>query len=843
MADLNSYITPDGRRLQLPPVFASQFVGLQQAPPAAPELPAPAAIPTPPPGQAAPPIPGGEPAWTPDNTAALAAATPPPPMPTDGPVTSPDQMPPSSGKPVVPRGPVVTPAEDTGTSSLAKPGPAPPMTEQQIAKLGNAGVYNAQSSAIDEQKAAARRMGEANADQMTAVGNAQAAAADEERRILEQRARVAEDNARALELKTNEYLSNAKAMADTKIDRTIDHPVMVALGLALSTIGSAMKGQDNSGAIKGVYDALDRKVAAQMQDLDLKQKGLAVQREGLDLQRMQGKDRLEQLDVYRLASIQQAARKIEAIKVQTSVPAVRAAADEVLAGLSVKHGEVLGAAQERWQQQKNAEANRAQAAQFHGDSMRLGWAQLEEQRQARGAALAEKLIDRKDAAGAARAKLIGEQAIIDPNTKDYLLTPAGQAKMQAADSIEAQARKDPTKPALDYVARLRAEHPDAKDPARANIDALEARVKTDPQVAARAAQEYANNVRDDARLNDAAIALNKKGGEEAQKAVAIAHDMSLKVDKAMRALEADPSPANREAWASLQTQFQFIKGEAAKGLGERVSVRAMEALDHVLSIDADSLWSRAADKGKALSALKTLRETFNQDAESALGTAGIKGSWQPAAITNSPDWEGQTAQEIADTTEGSGGFIGAIGSATTGDNPMRQQTYENALARTRKLADGSPGRPSTYGLEPNQEAMLDSLIKRADTAGHKEYERIVEDLTDPLLQISGEKARPKLAKAVAEKLRDADPKLLDAVLENIANRPGGGGEVRVAEIRAAIPKAPNIKSTPGSVEHKLSPAWENTPPKVLAYLQTLSPADRAKAIEWMRGNGVGAGAQ
>jgi hypothetical protein len=639
-----------------------------------------------------------------------------------------------------------------------------------------------------------------------------------------------------------------------------------------------MKGQDNSAAIKGVYDALDRKVAAQMQDLDMRAKGLAVQRQGLDFMREQGKDRLEQLDTLRLASIQQAARKIEAIKVQTSVPAVRAAADEVLAGLSVKHAEVLGTAQERWRQQKNAEADRAQAAQFHKEQMGFQWAQLQHQREVLAVQTAEKLVDRKDAAGAARAKLIGEQAIIDPNTKDYLLTPQGQAKMQAADSVEAQMRKDPTKPALAYVARLRAEHPDAKDPAHADINALEARVKTDPQVAARAAQEYANSIRDDARLNDAAIALNKKTGEEAQKAVAIAHDMSLKVDKATKAIEADPSPANREAWASIQTQAQFIKGAAAKGLGEKVSVRAMEALDHVLSIDPDSVWSRAVDKGKAIAAMKTLREVFNQDAASALGSAGIKGAWKPADITPASNFEGQTAQEIASDAD-PGWFTQYVfnpiyhpidtarGKLTP--EALKEQAFNEAMGRTGTLADGSPGRPSNYGLDPRVESTVDSLVKRAGAVGHAEYGRIVDDISGNLsTAIAGDKARPSLAIGVARKLQDDDPALLDAVLSNIEGQPGGG-KVKADAIRSAIevPKLTPSKSgglTPAAAADlaqtkervarglpaypQLSPPAPGpmrdlTPDKLPGLLRALPPEARAKAIEWMKANGLGAGAQ
>lgn len=838
MADFGTYTTPDGRSLRLPPAFAAQFVGLTPAPqPGPPELPAPTAIPTAPPGQSALPIPGGEPAWTPDNSAALAAATPPPPMPTDGPVTSPDQMPPGTGQSVVPRGPVTSPAEDTGVSSLAKP-PAPgaaPMTERDLAKLGNAGVYNAQAAAIEEQKAAARKVGEAAADQATMVGNAMADAAAEERRILEQRQKVAEQNARDLQAKTDEYLRNAKAIADTRIDREIDHPVMTAIGLALSTIGSAMRGQSNEAAIKGVYDALDRKVAAQMQDLELKQKGLGVQREAIGFQQQAGKDRLEQLDTYRIAAIAQAQRKIEAIKTQTSVPGVRAAADQVLAALEGKKADVLGGAQERYQQQRNAELNRAQAERFHKDTMAFQEKQLDEQRNARAAALAEKLIDRKDAAGAARVKALSEQAIVDPATGDLMLTPAGQQKMQQADAYEAKARK-----------------------------------ATDPEQAQRL-NTAAQQLRESAQANDFAVALNKKGAEEAQKAISTTQEMINKTDIARRALQADPSPANREAWASLQTQFQFLKAQAAKGLGERVSVRAMEALDDVLSIDADSLWSRAADKGKAIKALDTLDNEFSQAADVALKSAGIKSGWQPRKAPNEFKFGGKTAAEIREGAMPASALkpipdgeiskdinpeviqaarFAAQAGTLGGQKP--DDAYERALGRK-----SAKGNASNYGLDPDQDEQVQAMIKRAQSAGNAEYGRIVDSLSAPLTQ-----DRPGLAIGIGKLIRDEDPKLFDAILANIANKPGGG-KMKAEELDRITAPPTGIKPAssggltpdaaaaldaakdrvrrglpPVPTSEFLPPMRNAGPdPQLPAFLQGRSPAERAKLLEWARANG------
>lgn len=848
MADFGTYLTPDGRQVTLPSDFASNFVGLTPVPPSAPELPAAGAAPGPAPG-APPAAPtGGEPAWTPDNTAALVAQTPPPAMPTDGPVTSPDQIPPSTGQPGPrPQGAVLSPAEDTGVSSLAPPAPVPggpgtgPLTNDQLAKIGNAGAYNVQQQGVNEERAAVRRQGEALANQATAVGHTMAAADAEADRLLQQRQKVAEDNARALQAKQDEYLRNAKAIADVRIDRSIDHPVMTAIGLMLSSLGAAMKGQSNEAAIKGVYEALDRKVAGQMQDLDQKRQGLGIQREAIGMQAQAGKDRLEQLDTYRIAAIEQVKRKIETIRQQTTSDIVRSNSELALASLTQKQGEILNGAVGREQQKREAAAARAQAMQVHRDTMALTIrgqnmeqgrfeAQLAETRQDKAAALAERLIEKGDTASAAKVKLLGEQAIVDPGTGDYMLTPAGQQKMAQADSYEAKARQ-----------------------------------ATDPEQAKRL-NAAAQQLRDSAQVNDAAVALNKEGAKEAQKTAKIAQDMANNVDAARRMLNAGPEAWNRDQWAQITVALQGVKVNYAQQMGERMSPRALDAIDDVLSIDPGSIWSRSADKGKAIAALDTVEKQINQSADVALKGAGVKSGWTPAKRVNSADFSGKTAQEVAEGAEPGAltqyvinpiahPIDTALGERTP--EKLKQQAFDEASARTGKLADGSPGRPSNYGLAPQTESTVDGLIKRAGSAGHAEYGRILNNLKDPLLLISGQGERPSLAIGVARKLQDEDPKLFDAVIAHIANIPGGG-QVKADEITKAIapvsgqpaggaltPAARDQLTTQKQrVRAGLPPNVEPppqmrdvTPVQLPPFVRTMSPADRAKWLDWARNNG------
>lgn len=767
MAELGDYVTPDGRRVTLPADFAARFQGLQPAtPPAIPSAP--------------------DPTWTLSDTSALAAATPPAPPeppPIDAPVTSPAQVdaPAAPGPAPAPRGAVVSPAEDAGVSARAATPPIPggpgagPLTNNQLAKLGSAGAYNVEQQGLGEEHSAVQKQGEALANQATAVGNTMAAANDYADKLLQQRQQTAEENARALQAKQDEYLRNAKAVADTRIDRSMDHPVLTALSAALIGLGQTLN-RDPINAMKPVYDALERKAAGQMADLDQRRQALGVQREAIGMQAQMGKDRLEQMDTFRLGAIESAKRRIEQIKQQTTSDIVRANSDIALGQLTQKQGQILGGAVQREQQRREAEAARAQTLQMHRESLgmqyRIHSETIAAQREEKAAALAERLLEKGDATAAAKAKLLGEQAIVDPSTGEYMLTPAGQAKMQQADAYEAQARK-------------------ATDPAQA-------------QKLTTAAQQ----LRDSAQVNDAATALNKKGAEEAQKIAGVAQNMANNVDAARRMLQAGPEAWNRDQWAQIKVALQGVKVNYAQQMGERMSPKALDAIDEVLSVDPESIWSRTADRGKALAALGTIETQINQSADVAIKGAGVRSGWTPAKRGAALDIGGKTAAEVAADAEPGvlkqylrDPLVHPIDTARGLNTPeaLKADAYEAASART-----NAKGQASSYGLDPKDDDQVRALIRRAASAGKAEYGRILDELSAPITRVSKDlpddaAARPSLAVGIASLIRDEDPKLYGDIIAKLP-------PLKAKAIEAALPQ-PVTKIAPplGSLASKMSP--------------------------------------
>lgn len=704
---LGQYTTPGGQQITVPSGLAQAFPGLQPF--------------APPPIVAPPPL-------APPPTAPVLPPQPAPPDASATPVTKPSQVEPAG--PGAQRGPVTTPAQET---DAGPPNTPAPMTNDKLAKIGTAGAYNEQIKAEQAQRAATQRQGEALANQATAVGDEMARADAHAQQLLEERARAAEENRAALQAKTEEYQRNAKAVADTKIDRSVDHPVLAALSSALLGIGQAMAGQPID-AMGAVYKAIDRKVAAQMQDLDKRRGDLALQRDALGMQREAGRDRLAEMDTLRLGYIEQAKRQIETIKQQTTSDVVRANSDLALANLDQKSAETLGSAVSREQQRREAEAARKQhmlmhqqslGVQIRGQNLQQREADLNraERAQEKLDAIATQiaLANSKDAEK--KAKEVKEQGIFDPKTAEPLLTPEGEKKMADADKAEALARK-----------------------------------ATDSAQAAKL-NDHAALLRQSARLNDVVTARDAKDREKVQAGLETTQNLTMLADRAQKKLEAGPDAWDREDWASLKADLFTAKARYVATLGERVSVKALEAFDSVLSIDPDDAWwSRSVDKGKAIAALKSIKQDAAINGDIVLKGAGIKSQWRPGIDESEVKFGGKTAAEVgADARPG--GFRGDIEEqlGRAGARTNMDEAQEAALART-----NAKGQVNSYGLDPADNEKLRALVDQAGAAGHARYNDIASTLAAPLTS-----DRPGLATAVARLVRDSDPKLYADVLSKL----------------------------------------------------------------------------
>ena len=841
--DVGAYTTPDGRVVQMPAGLAGMFPSLQPqvaAPgppppgqqvgagpggspdPAAAMLPPVGGPAGPPPGAPEPmtglPLPAGaNPTWTPQNSADLAQQTQAAKQAQDNAELQ-DLAKKQKTSPALKRVAATTSQDTSQGATQTNPDGTvspKPLTNTDLKNMGVATPANAALAAEEEKKQAVLGKGAAEADQAAQVAAAMKAnEAADQKRLADMQAEADRRQAQ-LDQHNQELLDQAKKIANTKIDRTADHPWLTAIGVALATLGTAMQNRDAALAaafrgqaapapienpgLKAMYAAIDRKVAAQMQDLDKQKEGYDLQNKAVANERGIMKDRLDQMAAMRVGFLDHAKQEIERISKETSVPVIKQNAAILASDVDREKATTVGEAQQRWQTQQNAEAARKQElsiAQMHNATAIRGQnLQYQEhsetiaaQREEKAAEIAKDLAVQGRAADAARMKLVGEQGVMDPRTGDFLLTPDGQKKLQDADAAEAQAR-----------------------------------AATDPAQAA-ALNQRAQLLRESARVNDSALAVNKKAGEDAQKAISGAQEMYNQTDAARRALQQDPSPANREAWAEITTRAQFIKAQAAKGLGERVSVRAMEALDDVLSMDPSSLWSRAVDKGKAIAALNVLDQEFGQQADVALKSAGIKAKWRPSTPTNSHAFSGATADEAAE------GKLPAAGVAQDNGvpydptktyiqnnamNPGRQaqadaargtdaeDAFNAASRRTSTLANGKPGQSNSYGLAPTDHSQALADIARAKSAGHAEYDRIVDSLAAPLTK----DARPSLVRGLAQLVNDEDPKLFAAIVAKVASSPGGGelAAKRLREITTPTMGVRPAAPTPPASLGKMSP--------------------------------------
>jgi hypothetical protein len=745
--DLVTVTTPDGRQVQMPSDLAASFPSLQ---PVQSSPDGPAAMPD---DQPAPPM------QDPGLAPAPIVAPPAQPTPvTAGPITSPGQVPTGGPSNVPQPGPVTAPGEEQGTQPVAPP---PPLTNKQLLQEGPAGTLAAQNAAIDKQARANDDVAQVQADTATRAGAILADRDAKTQKILEERARVAQENVAELQKRITARDALADKIANTRVDRSIDHPIMTAIGLILSAAGTAMKLRPGEKWDDPAYDILqqqlDRKVDTQMKNLDIQRGALAQMNVGVTEQRQLGMDRMAEVDVRRDAALQQAQQMVETMAMQMKSPLAKAQAQQLNAKLDEERATLRGQAAERLQAQVNHERQMAQAAQFHKESMDLQRQQMAMQEREHMAAIAEKMLDQKNAAAGKAAKDIAERGIWDPRTGDVQLDPQGQAKMQQADQIEAAARQNPAAPALDYIKQLRAQ--DKSPEAQKRIDQIEARVRTDPQFAGKAAHEYAQTLRDDARTNNGVLAPDKATADKVRPILEGTQQMTDQIDRAVQVLKAGPSGFDREAWAGLKTDLGDLAKNYAKLAGERVTVKGIEnAMENIVGFDPNSFISREASKDKAISALKSLQRIVNETADSTLRGNGIKSGWKPVARSEQGQQlniDDKTANEVEG--DRSLGYLNP--SRYTGGQEQAQSEAGDAAYSEYTRGGGEAG------LSPNATTHIKALAARAATAGDKDRAQIVEALKGPILAGLREGGRQSVAWGTIDVLSSASPGVLKDVVD------------------------------------------------------------------------------
>lgn len=309
--------------------------------------------------------------------------------------------------------------------------------------------------ALEAEKRAAEHAKNVEAATQDLLGHAKAQHDQKIDGYLEDKARVANERFAEEERLLGKQDALAKKIANTKIDRKADHPILGAISIALAGLGSAMQnrytGQAPSMAALDIFwKAIDRKVAGQMADLDLMEKTYGLQKDALAAYKEMTGRKLEVYNIMLAGEADKAKRHLETIVAKSAGEQTRANAKVMMAQIDQR---VAAARQDafRWgqeyDQKERAEKNQnsrfysqlGQQERHHQDNLQIKREEIYYDYQK---ALATSKAAGNDARYKAQLEMVkdNEERGIRGVNGEFLLTKAGQAKMAQASQLEEQAR-------------------------------------------------------------------------------------------------------------------------------------------------------------------------------------------------------------------------------------------------------------------------------------------------------------------------------------------------------------------------------------------------------------------
>lgn len=756
--------TPDGRTLKLPRSVASalqgvatrQDIGQGPTPPITTPMTAPPAAPVPMPTTENPPQQGEAGTFNGDMTA-TDVTLPPQPVP-DGVVqNSPDYK--LAGK-ALPQ--AYQKAQGDASKPLPKPqatkAPAPVSPTDKLRQTGIGGALEQATNATNDQATAA-----VDAANIEAAG--QIIIADEYKKrnaeLLEAEAarqKAAEEGLREQEVKTAQIVAMRDKIANTKIDRSADHPILAAIGVALAGLGSAMKKESTNPGLEIFWKAIDRKVAGQMDDLEQQGKVLGFAREDLATLKDNISNRLAQHNVLVAGVANKAARHIEEVVARTNSDVLKANGAKMAAEIRTRAADLTMTAvqaqmghdqREKFQKQEMGYkyASLAENKRQHNDDMQFKREQLYADtmkaiaaEQAKGGAEAAKAYVEQ------RNKVEG-RGIKNIATNDYLLTNKGKAMMSEADKLEAQAEALTAKGVLDPNAQSRVQM--MKDKAailRDNARVQEAVVGRDPTQAGRIGSQYA----------------------AAQKVTDLAAEIQELYDKSengRRYFETGPGHAAIQAKTTELTMA--LKNAWALGV---LSKQDTMLVENATGGDPTKGWDAGNVAHTLGLSLGTDPEAFKARLDSI--AKGVRSGTYDEIKANS-NYDGKTPEELfrikekpTDTdvnkavrtieqerTPGEKtSEIENESAATTVANRVRYNVFSSSKDDRREAAENS-GSWTHPGLSPAQGEALDTMLTKY-RAGGKEGKQAAEQLA-----LLAKSKRTDVAVATMRAIQETDPEL------------------------------------------------------------------------------------
>lgn len=719
----------------------------------------------------------------------------PPPEPQSGPVdftdptvysSIPEQPVPSvtAGMTIAPDGSVTQPPAPVETPAPPREIPMPkvavPSTPAEVARANRAydqkqakaaktqaaaqnspqgqmsGAEAQTQNAIDAQKAAAADMSTVEAAAQDILANAQAEHNAKIDKHLGDQAAAANAAMQAEEAKRVEIDGLRKKIAGTKINRKSDHPIINALGIALANIGAAMNGDKSAPGLELFWRALDRKVAAQMADLDLMEKTYGLEKDSLAALKDTNGRRLETFNTLISGEVDKAKRHLEEIAAKSASDKTRASAKMLIAQLD-ERGAAAHQDAVRWGLEYN------QRAQQHKDQMGLGWFNAKENKRQNIASESlrreemyldwQKYLGNVKASGDAEAykaqlKMsdeVSKRGVRDMNG-DLFLTPAGRQQMEAAKQLEDQAAQ--------------IEEAGKADPMGFSVKNGAARVAM--------MREKAAQLRGEAQITGAAVARNDTEAIAVSNMISSGQSVVQLIDGIKQiAAEAGRGALNRtDAQVKLRAMFQQLK----PGLKEAWQLGAWDKgsaalVESIIGADPTSEWNAGAlgavlgrkmyeDPKAFMGGLDSVAEDLERKAKNKLVGIGVKFGTKDkvlgrtAAMPVTPEGAASAAISQGQTPVEQANGLRDAGPASFITDRFRFTSREDKAD-----AAEQSGSMKYQGLDTGkQEQGFDTLMKAYKSGDAKAGDALV-------AKTLAEQARPELATSLAHNLRDYAPDL------------------------------------------------------------------------------------
>lgn len=570
-----------------------------------------------------------------------------------GPVVSPSQVPEPQGPALQPDAAALAPQDRTALEAKLSPEDRLAFTRQETPEQRAAAI--AKMSPADQ----ARAVQQMSSDEyITYKANEQGRLLQEEARrrtqienenlAREQEAFFSRQQAfTRAQADTNQMLADAQRLANVKIDpdrlvKNLGTAGTIGMLLA-STVGGAMS-QYTGGknlALDNFGKRVDADIEAQKLDIANQWRGIETRKGAIAAEFERHGDLYKAQETYRVAAYQSAINSMQsqlqqfdpqgatAIRLRDSLDQAHAIQAKALMDFNqqqftnhMKQAEVETSIRKQLEETRHNKAdeyialkkeNREERQQKEANRI-LSPAELRSR-------LGSDIADTLDAQGVKGAtagdveKILAhagkqreivekqrERALFNPNTGEPVLAdPRGEPMLASARSLDARAVK-----------------------------------ATDPNQA-RALRAQAAGIRKQAGDLYGATASDKDEATKIKGEVSAAQQFVDLADSVIHRVESDPSIVNRKEWGAIATQWHEAIIAKAKGLGEKLGPRAIEALSD-LTADPSDLKERIAS-GKFVAQMTTLlndtRDGFATDMKSRgiggvrISTPSERGEWSP----------------------------------------------------------------------------------------------------------------------------------------------------------------------------------------------------------------------